>query len=128
MRRFNSIVFLFPSDFLDGTFCLDEKDNPAALVMLFLNKNDKDKVRWNKFLETVTKNQHKHANQAKVLPHSDIQNFIMDCFSYPLPSDFSLENLIDDNTGTSLSSHSSSSGNLVDALKIAQSKYVKGRG
>ncbi|GFO34551.1 baculoviral iap repeat-containing protein 6, partial [Plakobranchus ocellatus] len=113
-------------DFLDGTFCLDEKDNPAALVLLILNKNDKDKVRWNKFLETVTKNQAKGIHQAKpgtsLDVHKDIQNFIMDCFSYPLPSDFSIESFMYDSPGSSVASGSS---NWVDALKIAQSKSIQ---
>ncbi|GFS25394.1 baculoviral IAP repeat-containing protein 6, partial [Elysia marginata] len=108
-------------DFLEGTFCLDEKDNPAALVLLFLNKNDKDKVGWNKFLEAVTKNQAKSVHQNKTVA-SSIQNLIMDCFSYPLPSDMAMDNLMYDSTGSALST---SSDNLVDALKIAHSKTLQ---
>ncbi|KAH9496163.1 Baculoviral IAP repeat-containing protein 6, partial [Bulinus truncatus] len=46
-------------DFLAGLICLDEKEEPSDLAGLFLNKSDKDKCKWNKFLEMVSKHQTK---------------------------------------------------------------------
>uniref|UniRef100_A0A2C9JJC5 Dual E2 ubiquitin-conjugating enzyme/E3 ubiquitin-protein ligase BIRC6 n=1 Tax=Biomphalaria glabrata TaxID=6526 RepID=A0A2C9JJC5_BIOGL len=46
-------------DFMAGLLCLADKDEPTDLAALFLNKSDKDKCKWNKFLEQVSKHQTK---------------------------------------------------------------------
>ncbi|CAL1542612.1 unnamed protein product [Lymnaea stagnalis] len=86
-------------DFLEGNICLDEKDDPVALVGLFLNKSDRDKFKWNKFLELISKYQTKPTVDnlpppPPIPPSPSLPDFIMEVT--PDGPSFSLKKLLDD--------------------------------
>ncbi|XP_059157271.1 baculoviral IAP repeat-containing protein 6-like isoform X2 [Physella acuta] len=83
-------------DFLDGNIVLGEKEDPVALVSLFLNKSDKDKFKWNKLLESVSKHQAKLPVDTENPPSApaELPDFIMEVT--PEGPTFSLKKLLDD--------------------------------